>query len=109
MTTKLKILGQSNPSGNTLTTVYTVPSLNSAIVSSIVVCNTGTNNATFSLAIVPSGLQANTNSYIAFNTTVPSYDTIHLTMGISMGANDRLQANVLTSNISVNLFGTEVY
>jgi len=109
MTTKLKILGQSNPLANTLTTVYTVPSLNTSIISSITVCNVGTDNSRFSLAIVPSSLQANTNSYIAFNTTVLGYDMVHLTLGITLGANDRLQANVQTSNISINAFGTEVF
>lgn len=109
MTTKLKILGQVNPVGNTLTTVYSVPANNTAIVSTITICNTGTANALFSLAIREANTAISTKQYIAFNTTVPSYDTIHLTFGLSMGPTDVLSANVSTPNVAIGVFGSEIY
>jgi hypothetical protein len=109
MTTKLKVLGQSNPTSNTFTPIYTVPASNSAIISTITVCNTGTANALFSLAVQPANAAISTKHYIAFNTTVPAYDTIHLTFGIAMATTDTFSANVNTPNIAIGLYGTEVY
>lgn len=109
MPTKLKVLGQSNPTANTLTTVYTVPSANTAVVSTVTVCNTGTSNATASIAVQPANAAISTKHYVAFNITVPSYDTVYLTMGIGIDATDVISANVSTANIAVGVFGTEVY
>lgn len=109
MATRIKVLGQVNPTANTLTTVYTVPASNSAVVSTIAVCNTGTANALFSLAVRVANAAIATSQYIAFNTTVPSYDTVVLTLGLSLAATDVLSANVSTANIAVSAFGTEVF
>lgn len=109
MTTKLKVLGQSNPTANTLTTIYTVPASNTAVMSTITVCNFGTANALFSLAVRPAGESISNKHYIAFNTTCPAYDTIHLTFGIAMGATDVFSANVSTGNVAIGAYGTEVY
>lgn len=109
MTTKLKVLGQSNPTANTLTPIYVVPAGNTAVMSTITVCNFGTANALFSLAVQPSNATISSKHYIAYNTTVPAYDTIHLTFGIAMGATDAFSANVSTGNVAIGVYGTEVY
>ena len=109
MTTKLKVLGQVNPTANTWNLVYTVPASNTAVVSTISICNTGTNNALFSIAVQPANAAISTKHYIAYNTTVPAYDTIALTLGVGLGASDVISANVSTANIAVSAFGSEVY
>ena len=109
MTTKLKVLGQSNPTANTWNLIYAVPSNNTAVVSTISVCNTGVSNALFSLAVQPANASITTKHYIAYNTTVPAYDTVVLTLGLSLGSTDVISANVSTSNVAVGAFGTEVY
>ena len=110
MPTTYKILGQSNPTANTLTTVYTVPATNSAVISTITVANlSGTENTRYKLAVVRSGQNIANNNYIAFNTTVLSHDSIALTLGLTLAANDSIRANVETSNIAINVFGSEIY
>jgi hypothetical protein len=47
MATTYKVLGQSNPSATTATTLYTVPSATSTIVSTITVANLAGSAATF--------------------------------------------------------------
>lgn len=109
MTTALKVLGQASPTANTLTTIYTVPATNSAILSTITVCNRGTANAVFSLAVRPAGESIADKHYITYETFLPNKDTIYLTLGLALSATDVLSANVSTSDVSIGAYGTEVY
>jgi hypothetical protein len=110
MTTVYKVLAQSNPAANTLTTVYTVPAGNSAVLSTITICNINNNaNATYRLAVQKAGASLQANNYIAYGPTVLVNDTVSLTLGITLAATDVLSANVSTANVSINVFGSEVY
>ena len=51
-----KVLGQSAPSATTNTDVYTVPSGKSAVISTLAICNRGTANATYRIAVRPVGV-----------------------------------------------------
>jgi len=51
MPTTYKVLGQSNPSATTATTLYTVPSATQAVVSTIVIANLTASSATFRIAV----------------------------------------------------------
>jgi hypothetical protein len=104
-----KILGQISITANTLSTVYTVPASNSAVISSIVVCNLGANASSFRLAAVPSGDTISNKHYINFDTPVPGSDSIAITIGATLSANDSIRANALSSNISISIFGSEIY
>lgn len=103
-----KVLGQSNPTLNTLTTVYTVPALTSTILSTVTVCNQSANTATFRLAVRPSGEAIAAKHYINYDTPVPGNDTVSLTLGITLAATDVLSANANTSTLSFNVFGSEI-
>lgn len=110
MTTVYKVLGQSAPVNNTLTTVYTVPAGNSAVISTIAVTNTGgTSNAKYRLAVQKAGAAISSNQYIIFDATVLANDTALFTLGITLAATDVLSANITTGNVSINVFGSEVY
>ena len=109
MATRLKVLGQVNPTANTWNLVYTVPASNSAVVSTIAICNTSNTNATYIIAVQPANATLSTKHYIAYNAVAPSNDTITMTMGIALGATDVISANASTSSIAISAFGTEVY
>lgn len=109
MATAYKVLGQSIPSANTLTSVYTVPGGNSAVISTITICNQSTANATYRLAVQKGGAAIAANAYLIYDTTVLAKDTAALTLGITLGATDVLSANCSISNLSINVFGSEVY
>jgi hypothetical protein len=108
MATIYKVLGQINPTANTANTVYTVPASTNTVISTITVCNQSNTAASFSLAVRPAGEALAAKHYVSFNTSVPSNDTIGLTLGITMAATDVLTANANTSTISFNVFGTEI-
>lgn len=109
MANALKILGQLNPTANTLSTVYTVPASNSAVISTVVVCNQGANSSSFRLAVIPSGNTILGKHYLNYDTPIPGNDSIAITIGVTLAANDSISANALTSGISFNIFGSEIY
>ena len=55
MPTTYKVLGQSNPSATTLTTLYTVPAATNAVISSITIANLAATAATFRIAVRVAG------------------------------------------------------
>ena len=109
MPTVYKVLGQQIPAANTLTTVYQVPVGNSAVVSTITVCNQGTANATYKIAVQKANAAIASNHYIAFDAVVLAKDTVALTFGLTLDANTVVSANCSIANVSVNVFGSEVY
>lgn len=109
MAIKYKVLGQSLPSPNIFTDIYTVPASNSAVVSTLTVCNTSTANVTFRTMIRPKGNTASTQQYIAFEVPIPALDSIPLTLGITLDATDVVTVFSNQGNVTFNLFGSEIY
>jgi hypothetical protein len=108
MTTTYKVLGQINPTANTLTTVYTVPAATQTVISTIAVCNQNANATTFSIAVQPSGASILPKHYINYNTPLPGNDTITLTLGMTLGNTDVLSANAGIGSVSISAFGSEI-
>ena len=108
MATTYKVLGQVNPSATTATTLYTVPSATSTVVSTINICNQANSSDTFRIAIRPAGATLTSAQYIAYNTVIPAYDSISLTIGITLATTDVVTVYAGTANLSFNLFGSEI-
>lgn len=109
MTIVYKVLGQAQTTANTVTTVYTVPAGNSAVVSTVNVCNQNLSSDYFRLAVVPAGQTLSAKHYIAYNTVIPALDAISITMGITLAASDTIQIFANTANVSFSVFGSEIY
>jgi hypothetical protein len=109
MAIKYKVLGQSLPIANTLTDLYTVPASNSAVISTLTVCNTTLSNVTFRVAVRPKGNAITTQQYIAYDVPLPAQDSIPLTLGVTMDATDVMTVYTFQGNVSFNLFGSEIY
>lgn len=104
-----KVLGQTSSVANTDTTLYTVPGSNSAICSTITICNRSASDDYFKIAIRPSGASTANQHYIAYNTSIPANETISMTIGITLSATDVISVNSYSSSLTFNLFGSEVY
>jgi hypothetical protein len=109
MPTRYKIFGQQAPLSNTFSRLYTVPLAQSAVLSTVTACNYNVTNTTFRIAVVPSGSPLFANAYIAYDTALPAQDSIALTLGITMGANDSIQVFAFSGNVSFNAFGAEQF
>jgi len=108
MATTYKVLGQSNPSATTATTLYTVPSATEAVVSTIVIANLTATAATFRIAIRPNGAALANSQYIAYDITVGASDSTALTLGITLDAADVITVYASTANLTFTAFGSEI-
>ncbi len=102
-----KVLGQSNPSATTATTLYTVPSSKEAVVSSISVCNLASSSATYRIAIRPAGATLANQHYLAYDVTVGAADTTIITVGITLATTDVITVYASTANLAFSAFGDE--
>jgi len=102
-----KVLGQSNPSATTLTTLYTVPASTQAIASTLSVANLGV-STTFRVAVRPAGASIANQHYLVYDASVNANDSFYLTLGISLAATDVVSVYAGTANLAFSLFGVEV-
>lgn len=105
-----KILGQSNPSATTVTTLYTVPSAKEAVISTISVANLTATAATFRLILQPSADVSATilnKQYLAYDITLGASDSTVITIGLTLATGDVIKVYGSTANIAFQAFGDE--
>jgi hypothetical protein len=102
-----KVLGQSDPTAATLTTLYTVPPLTSVIVSTITVCNRSATATTFRIAIRPAGAAIANQHYIAYDNPIAGNEPLAFTLGITLATTDVVSVYATLATLSFNLFGVE--
>jgi len=103
-----KVLGQSNPSANTNTDLYTVPSSTSAVCSTIVICNQASSAATFRIAVRPAGASLTAAHYISYDSNLNPNDSITMTIGITLAETDVISVRSNSTTVSFSLFGSEL-
>jgi glucose-6-phosphate dehydrogenase assembly protein OpcA len=108
MATTYKVLGQSNPSATTATTLYTVPGSTSTVVSTITVCNQASSAATYRIAVRPAGATLEAKNYIVYGATVAASDTTTLTLGLTLATTDVVTVYASSATLSFNAFGSEI-
>lgn len=109
MAVTYKVLGQVAPSANTVSNVYTVPAATQAVISTIVIVNRNNNaNATYRIAVQPGGAALADQHYIAYESPITAYDSIALSLGLSLGNTDVVSVYSANANISFSVFGTEI-
>jgi glucose-6-phosphate dehydrogenase assembly protein OpcA len=108
MPTTYKVLGQSNPSATTATTLYTVPASTQAVVSTIVIANLTATAATFRIAVRPAGAAITNAHYLGYDITVGASDTTIITVGVTMNTTDVLSVYASTANLVFQAYGSEV-
>ena len=103
-----KVLGQSIPAQDTVTTLYTVPAGKEAIISSITICNQHTLDPTeFSIAIVPSGQTIGNKHYLFKGKLIKHRDTKNEAIGAGLAAGDVVKISSASGTVSFSVFGTE--
>lgn len=108
MADSLKILGQAALTSTTLTDVYTVPAATSATVSTVVVCNRAAGATNFRLSVAIAGAADTSAQYIFYDQAIDGNSTFTITIGMTLGATDKIRAYTSGSAISVNIFGVEI-
>ena len=108
MATTYKVLGQSNPSATTATTLYTVPSSTEAVLSTVVVANQAASAGTYRLAIRPDGESLAAKHYLAYDVALPANSTHTYTIGVTLNAADVITVYASSASQSFNAFGSEI-
>jgi hypothetical protein len=108
MATVYQVLGQVAPSATTNTTLYTVPSLKAAVVSTLVIANRTAFAASYRIAVRPAGAAIANQHYIAFDVPVGGADSTTLTLGITLAATDVITVYGSTANLTFSLFGSVI-
>lgn len=107
MPTAYKVLGQSLPASTTTTTIYTVPAATQTVVSSIAICSIA-GSTVYRISIRVNGESSANKQYIAFDAPVNQYDTVFLTLGITLSAGDIVEVYSGNGTVAFNLFGSEI-
>lgn len=92
---------------SSLVNLYTVPSVTSTVCSTLVICNQGV-STNFRVAVRPAGATLAVQHYLVFDNFVNQYDSVFLTLGISLATTDIITVIAGTSNVSFSLFGSEL-
>ena len=108
MATTYKVLGQIAPSAASATTAYTVPSATQAVISTITACNQGTGSANVRIAVRPDGATLEAKHYLVYDVAIAAGQTASFTLGITCDDSDVVTVQASGSNVSFNVFGTEI-
>ena len=108
MATTYKVLGQAAPSATTNTDIYTVPAATQAIISTISVTNRTQGELSFRIAVRPNGETLANKHYIAYDSKVSGNDSLFITVGVTVDAADVITVYGSTSDLSFNVFGSEI-
>jgi hypothetical protein len=108
MPTAYRVLGQSNPSAATLTTLYTVGAATETVVSSMTICNRSATPTSFRVAVRPAGAAISNEMYLYFDVPIGGNDTFAFTFGVTLAATDVVSVYATLATLSFNLFGSEV-
>jgi hypothetical protein len=106
MPANYKVLGQSAPASNTLTSLYTVPASTQACCSTIAICNLGV-SCTYRVAVRPAGAAISNQHYLVWDASVNAADSVLLTLGISLAATDVVSVQA-SGTVAFSLFGSEI-
>lgn len=114
-----KVLGQAALAAATVTDVYTVPSLKSAVISSIILTYGGdVTLAAVRAAVSVGGGAIATKDYLVFDYVLGGSGTsngvagaanhLDLTVGATVAAGDIVRARADVTGVAVNVFGVEI-
>ena len=107
MATTYKVLGQTQPSATTNTSLYTVPSATSTVCSTLAICNMGV-STTYRVAVRPAGATLSNEHYLAYEAAINQYDTVMLTLGVTLATTDVVTVYAGTNNVTFQLYGSEI-
>ena len=109
MAIRYKVLGQKAVAANTDWDIYTVSGSKDTVVSSIVVANRDPDNsATYRIAVRQDNATITTDMYLAYDVQILPASSVALNLGLTMNTDDRLTVRANSSNVTFNVFGTEI-
>lgn len=103
----IKILGQVDSSITTEADLYTVPDAKQTTVSTLTICNRTAGPIDFRISVSVAGAATGDKDYLYYDHVLAANDTMHVTIGMTLGAGDVVRIFDDTGSVSYNLFGVE--
>jgi hypothetical protein len=76
---------QGTASTGTYATLFSTSASQTAVVSSIAICNTAAAAVTYRIGVMGSAGTPGASEWIVYDNTVPANDTVFLTVGLTLG------------------------
>lgn len=108
MASTYKTLGQSKPAAATLTDIYTVAALTSAVASRLVACNQSGTPTAIRVTIAPAGAADTPAHYIAYDMPIGANETVSIGLGAGLATTDKVRVYCTLATVSFSLFGVEL-
>jgi len=108
MATTYKVLGQSNPSATTATSLYTCPASTQTVISTITICNQAAVSGTYRIAVRPNGATLAPEHYVVYDASIQANTTAAYTLGLTIDASDVITIYASASTMSFNAYGSEI-
>lgn len=103
-----KRLGATTVVASTDTELYQVPVNTEAVVSLVQVCNRGTSERTFRVAVVDGDIASVANEdYLYYDSPVPANDALALRLGLAMEQDDSILVRADHADVNFLAFGIE--
>jgi hypothetical protein len=104
-----KVLAQYEiPAAGVPTLAYTVPALTQTVCSTFTVCNINGAARKFRLVVSVGGAALANKQYAYYDENVPATSTFAGTLGITLGAGDKIYMYGSAAGLQFNLFGVEI-
>lgn len=103
-----KTLGQSAPAAATDATLYQPGAGKSAVVSTIVVCNTGAAATTFRIHQRIAAAAVGVGNALAYDAPIEGKETVTLTIGLTPNGTDLISCRSLAGGVTFTANGVEI-
>lgn len=107
MAEAIKVLGQLKPAPATLSALYTVPALTTAVASTITACEQAGAATKFRISVAVVGAADAPTQYLFYDADIGINETKTITIGMTLGAADVVRVYSTSGSVSFNAFGAE--
>ena len=108
MASTYKVLGQSKPSADTNSDLYTNPENGQAIVSTVAIANTGDLADSYRIFIRKDGATASDSNALVHDAIIDSNSTVTMTLGATIDSQDVITVYSRRGNVTFHAFGLEI-
>lgn len=99
---------QGTSSTGTYATLYNTGAGATAVISSILICNTSSASATYRIGIDTAAGTPGASEWLVYDATVAAKDTITLTLGICLQSSRYLRVSSSTNEVAFTAFVSEI-
>lgn len=99
---------QGTAGTGTYTTLYNTDASTTAVISTILICNTAGAQATYRIGLDTTAGTPSASEWLVYDATVPANDTVALTFGATLGNTQYLRVSSSANTVTFTAFISEI-